>query len=65
MKVFATRFLEKMKPASEAEWEWNPVNKPPEIFASGMHTQTHQSTYAAEKDNRTDHDRPNEGFLIV
>jgi hypothetical protein len=32
-----------------------------EIYASGNKTATKSSTYAAEKDNENDTDRPNEG----
>jgi hypothetical protein len=69
MKVFATRFLEPMK-SEEIQpvdsWTWQPANPDMKrIYASGASTNTQQSTYAAEKDNRSDNDRPNEGFLVV
>jgi hypothetical protein len=69
MKVFATRFLEPMK-GEEIQpvdaWKWQPANPDMKrIYASGASTNTQQSTYAAEKDNRSDNDRPNEGFLVV
>jgi hypothetical protein len=65
MSVFATRFLEEMKPnkPTPAEaWVWKPANPNVyEIYASGRSTSTRESTYQAEKDNRGDTDRPNEG----
>jgi hypothetical protein len=68
MKVFASRFLESVKTelaVSEDEWTWQPANPDvKKVYASGMSTQTMQSTYAGEKDNRYDADRPNEGFLV-
>jgi len=65
MKVFATKFLE--KPQAEivknpTKWNWEPYNKDIKtIYASGSKTATRQSTYASEKDNESDTDRPNEG----
>ncbi len=65
MKVFASNFLE--APQSESvinpsNWSWEPYNKDiKEIYASGSKTATRQSTYASEKDNESDTDRPNEG----
>lgn len=65
MQVFATRFLEAMQsdvmnPA--AAWKWEPKNPDlKHIYASGSKTATRASTYAAEKDNESDSDRPNEG----
>jgi hypothetical protein len=68
MKVFAARFLEtpsNNEVASE-EWSWEPYNPDvKEIYASGASTKTRESTYAAEKDNRSDSDRPNEGMLMA
>lgn len=69
MKVFASRFLEPMKgeniPPVDG-WLWQPANPDVKrIYASGASTHTQQSTYAAEKDNRSDNDRPNEGYLVV
>jgi hypothetical protein len=63
MKVFAERYLEEMKfteTPPTSEWDWNPVDVN-HIYASGANTNTSSSTYAAEKDNRSDSDRPNEG----
>ena len=49
-----------MDPA--AVWKWEPKNPDlKHIYASGSKTATRQSTYAAEKDNESDSDRPNEG----
>ncbi len=65
MKVFASQFLEKVsneKVPNLTEWTWQPHNKKiAEIYASGNSTSSQSSTYAAEKDNRSDTDRPNEG----
>jgi hypothetical protein len=69
MKVFASRFLEPMKGEDTPPvdgWSWQPANADVKrIYASGASTNTQQSTYAAEKDNRSDSDRPNEGYLVV
>ena len=68
MKVFATRFLEapSSDEVAQGEWSWTPVNSGAEkIYGSGASTSTAQSTYAAEKDNRSDSDRPNEGMLVT
>lgn len=69
MKVFAANFLEAPtceKVTSPSEWLWKPANKSVcNIYASGNNTRSNQSTYAAEKDNRSDTDRPNEGFFIA
>lgn len=68
MKVFAFKFLE-LSTQSELpnnEWTWVPANsKAQDIYASGASTNTRSSTYAAEKDNRSDNDRPNEGMLAA
>ncbi|MBK8639151.1 MAG: hypothetical protein IPN92_13075 [Chromatiaceae bacterium] len=68
MKVFALRYLEPPisdKPES-TDWNWKPVNEEfANIYASGAPTNTQQSTYAAESDNRGDSDRPNEGMLLA
>lgn len=65
MKVFSLRFLEPLsgeKLASLTVWKWQPYNKDiVQIYASGSKTATQQSTYASEKDNESDTDRPNEG----
>lgn len=69
MKVFATRYLEapsKENKISLEDWKWEPVNKGAyDIYASGNSTSSNTSTYAAEKDNRSDSDRPNEGLYIA
>jgi len=69
MKVFASRFLETMSQKEviqKEEWTWHPKNEAVlETYASGRSTATRQSTYAAEKDNRADSDRPNEGSLVA
>lgn len=68
MKVFATKFLESPteNTLKEEVWAWTPTNKQAqEIYASGASTNSRQSTYAAEKDNRSDSDRPNEGLLAA
>ncbi|SMO70363.1 hypothetical protein SAMN06265171_10564 [Chryseobacterium rhizoplanae] len=65
MKVFSTKFLE--LPQSEKlkdpnSWSWEPSNKDiKKIYASGAKTATRSSTYASERDNEADTDRPNEG----
>lgn len=65
MKVFASKFLESVqetKAESLTDWSWEPANKDiKEIYASGAKTATRASTYASEKDNEADTDRPNEG----
>ena len=68
MKVFSQKFLE--TPSADTigtdEWSWEPVNSDvKEIYASGASTNTNQSTYAAEKDDRSDSDRPNEGLIFA
>ncbi|MDM5101418.1 hypothetical protein [Aeromonas salmonicida] len=68
MKVFATKFLE--VPSNDEiiqdEWNWTPANPDAQkIYGSGASTSTQQSTYAAEKDDRSDSDRPNEGMLVA
>lgn len=69
MKVFATQFLDEMSSEVETDrekWTWAPGNEEyDKIYGSGASTATSQSTYAAEKDNRSDNDRPNEGMLIA
>lgn len=66
MNVFGLKFLEPMQ-ADGAErprqWSWSPEGKAARgIYASGNSTRSRESTYAAEKDNRQDEDRPNEGL---
>lgn len=69
MKVFATKFLE--SPSNDRlekneEWTWKPYKEDvAEIYASGAATSTKSSTYAAEKDDRSDSDRPNEGMFVA
>ena len=69
MKVFAAKFLEPMSSndfSNDEEWTWSPEGENAgQIYASGANTRTQTSTYAAEKDNRSDSDRPNEGMLIA
>jgi len=65
MKVFASQFLEKVSNENVPninEWTWKPYDENIiKIYASGGSTASNESTYAAEKDNRSDTDRPNEG----
>lgn len=65
MQVFSTSFLEPMMQESFVpigQWKWEPANPNMKaIYASGAKTATQQSTYAAERDNESDTDRPNEG----
>lgn len=68
MKVFAMKFLE--APSNDeivqGKWSWIPENPDAQkIYGSGASTSTQQSTYAAEKDDRSDSDRPNEGMLVA
>jgi len=68
MKVFSVKFLEEPSKdvISDEEWSWEPVNpNARKIYGSGASTNTNQSTYAAERDDRSDSDRPNEGMLIA
>ncbi len=69
MKVFATKYLEHMSDdsiSSDEEWTWTPEGEnATNIYASGANTRTKTSTYAAEKDDRSDTDRPNEGMLVA
>jgi hypothetical protein len=70
MKVFASSYLEKFssdKVSNEKDWKWSPEGgeKAKEIYASGANTSSNQSTYAAEKDDRSDSDRPNEGLFVA
>lgn len=66
MNVFGLRFLEGMESdrvADPAQWSWAPSSRDGvRIYASGNSTRSQESTYAAEKDNRQDEDRPNEGL---
>lgn len=66
MEVFGLRYLEKMQ-ANEvievADWNWKPASREAyRIYGSGNSTSSRESTYAAEKDNRADEHRPNEGL---
>lgn len=68
MRTFAANYFEPMEPGKvnqSQDWNWTPA-KPKseieEIWASGAPTKTQQSTYASEKDERGDDDRPNEGL---
>lgn len=65
MKVFASRYLESFSSEMVVDlknWTWEPSNKEiAKIYASGAKTTTRSSTYASEKDNNEDSDRPNEG----
>ena len=65
MEVFGKFFLEPVQEnlvTNPSEWDWTPYNSDvKEIYASGNKTATRSSTYAAEKDNESDSDRPNEG----
>lgn len=68
MKVFASRFFE--APSTDttnpvSEWNWKPNTDVNKIYGSGANTATRASTYAAEKDNRDDDDRPNEGLYVA
>lgn len=68
MKVFSQRYLESPSndEISDENWSWEPSNPSArKIYGSGASTNTQQSTYAAEKDDRSDSDRPNEGMLIA
>jgi fibronectin type 3 domain-containing protein len=66
MKVFGLRYLEKMQSnvdVSSGTWKWKPKSgESYRIYASGNSTRSRESTYASEKDNRADEDRPNEGL---
>lgn len=66
MKVFGLRYLEKMQASnvvSAEQWSWKPISADAyRIYASGNSTRSRESTYAAEKDDRADSDRPNEGL---
>jgi hypothetical protein len=65
MKVFGLNYLEPIQESQvgdSSKWIWMPHNpNMKEIYASGSKTATRASTYAAEKDNESDTDRPNEG----
>ncbi len=68
MKVFALKYLEVpvLDRPEPADWKWKPADQEfADIYASGAPTNTRQSTYAAESDDRGDSDRPNEGMLLA
>lgn len=69
MKVFASAYLEGIsndEVNEEQEWSWTPNGKEAhKIYASGANTSTRQSTYADERDDRSDSDRPNEGMYVA
>lgn len=69
MNVFLQKYLEPpvQNSAIKAEnWQWTPEGEfAQEIYASGAATRTRESTYAAEKDDRGDSDRPNEGLAAA
>lgn len=69
MKVFSSKYLESFNDStanSPEKWTWEPYDASvPEIYATGNLTSSRESTYAGEKDNRSDHDRPNEGMLVA
>ncbi len=68
MNVFAASYLEEPSKgvAVKTPWTWTPENVSViQIYASGAPTGTNQSTYANERDDRSDSDRPNEGLSIV
>ena len=66
MSVFGIRFLEPMQSnevVSADGWNWKPTSADSlRIYASGNSTRSRESTYAAERDDRADEDRPNEGL---
>ncbi|MBB3609147.1 hypothetical protein [Rhizobium sp. BK602] len=66
MKVFGLRYLESMTADAvedASNWSWKPANAAAlRVYASGNSTKSRESTYAAERDNREDEDRPNEGL---
>jgi hypothetical protein len=69
MKVLSIQYLEPMK-AHEGvpveTWNWSPAAQDAvRIYASGANPQSREATYAAEKDNRSDTYRPNEGMQIA
>ena len=68
MQVFAVKFLETPSndEVAQSTWTWTPSNPDVQkIYASGASTSTRSSTYAAETDDRSDSDRPNEGMLVA
>ena len=68
MNVFTTKFLEAPSNDEILQEEGNSTPAKPDaqkIYGSGASPSTAQSTYSAEKDDRSDSDRPNEGILIA
>jgi len=68
MKVFASNYLESMSDGiiAEHQWSWEPIGgEVKKIYASGNNTSSQQTTYAAEKDNRSDKDSPKEGRALL
>lgn len=69
MNVFLQKYLEAPTQNSSIKaenWQWTPEGEcAQEIYASGAATNTRESTYAAEKDDRSDSDRPNEGLIAA
>ena len=65
MSVFVTRYLEPSRideAVDSSQWKWAPQGSGAyRIYASGNNTRTNQSTYADERDQRSDTDRPDEG----
>jgi hypothetical protein len=62
--MFGERFLEPLPKGDldQITWAWEPNNPDAKaVYASGGNTISRSSTYAAEKDDREDDDRPNEG----
>ena len=66
MKPFGMRYLEPVLSdgiVPVKDWSWTPSSGAiARVYASGNSTRSRESTYAAEKDNRVDEDRPNEGL---
>lgn len=51
---------------SSGEWTWEPFcENAAVVFGSGAATSTQQSTYADERDDRSDTDRPDEGSRCI
>lgn len=69
MKVFASKYLERFSDdtiGNDKQWSWQPADRAIEkIYATGASTSSQMSTYAEEKDTRSDSDRPNEGLLVA
>jgi hypothetical protein len=68
MRVYMSHLLEKVQSdvVSSKDWTWEPEGGAVhDVYASGANTSSNQSTYAAEKDDRSDSDRPDEGMLVA